>query len=43
MPAMPVYNGLTDGYHPTQMIADVMTMREHADKPIRRYQIRLYR
>ncbi|MCA1371458.1 ornithine carbamoyltransferase [Bradyrhizobium sp. BRP14] len=31
---VPVYNGLTDEYHPTQMIADVMTMREHADKPI---------
>jgi ornithine carbamoyltransferase len=32
---VPVYNGLTDEYHPTQMIADVMTMREHSDKPIR--------
>ncbi len=31
---VPVYNGLTDEYHPTQMLADVMTMREHADKPI---------
>jgi ornithine carbamoyltransferase len=31
---VPVYNGLTDEYHPTQMIADVMTMREHADKPV---------
>jgi ornithine carbamoyltransferase len=31
---IPVYNGLTDEYHPTQMIADVMTMREHSDKPI---------
>ena len=31
---MPVYNGLTDEYHPTQMLADVMTMREHSDKPI---------
>jgi ornithine carbamoyltransferase len=31
---VPVYNGLTDEYHPTQMIADVMTMREHCDKPI---------
>ncbi|MDI9750506.1 ornithine carbamoyltransferase subunit F, partial [Stutzerimonas stutzeri] len=26
--------GLTDEYHPTQMIADVMTMREHSDKPL---------
>lgn len=31
---VPVYNGLTDEYHPTQMLADVMTMREHADKPL---------
>ena len=31
---VPVYNGLTDEYHPTQMIADVMTMRENSDRPI---------
>jgi ornithine carbamoyltransferase len=31
---VPVYNGLTDEYHPTQMIADVMTMREHSDKAL---------
>jgi ornithine carbamoyltransferase len=31
---VPVYNGLTDEYHPTQMLADVMTMREHTDKPV---------
>jgi ornithine carbamoyltransferase len=31
---VPVYNGLTDKYHPTQMLADIMTMREHTDKPI---------
>ena len=31
---VPVYNGLTDEYHPTQMIADIMTMREHSDKPL---------
>ncbi|HUA78030.1 MAG TPA: ornithine carbamoyltransferase, partial [Acetobacteraceae bacterium] len=31
---VPVYNGLTDEYHPTQMVADVMTMREHSDKPV---------
>jgi ornithine carbamoyltransferase len=31
---VPVYNGLTDEYHPTQMIADVLTMREYSDKPI---------
>ena len=33
-PACPVFNGLTDEYHPTQMLADVMTMREHSDKPV---------
>ena len=27
---VPVYNGLTDMWHPTQMLADVLTMREHA-------------
>jgi ornithine carbamoyltransferase len=32
---VPVYNGLTDEYHPTQMLADVMTMREHSDKPVK--------
>jgi ornithine carbamoyltransferase len=31
---VPVFNGLTDEYHPTQMIADVLTMRENADKPL---------
>jgi ornithine carbamoyltransferase len=31
---VPVFNGLTDDYHPTQMLADVMTMREHSDKPL---------
>jgi ornithine carbamoyltransferase len=31
---VPVFNGLTDEYHPTQMLADVMTMREHSDRPI---------
>src|SRR5512134_2592126 len=25
---------MTEEYHPTQMLADVMTMREHSDKPI---------
>ncbi|NML43371.1 ornithine carbamoyltransferase [Ramlibacter sp. G-1-2-2] len=31
---VPVFNGLTDEYHPTQMLADVMTMREYSDKPV---------
>lgn len=31
---VPVYNGLTDEFHPTQMLADVMTMLEFSDKPL---------
>ena len=30
---VPVFNGLTDDYHPTQMCADVMTMREYMPQP----------
>ena len=30
---VPVYNGLTDEWHPTQMAADLMTMREHKPGP----------
>lgn len=30
----PVYNGLTDEFHPTQILADVLTMSEHIDKPL---------
>ena len=28
---MPVWNGLTDEWHPTQMLADILTMRDHTD------------
>lgn len=31
---VPVWNGLTDQWHPTQMLADMLTMRDHAAKPI---------
>jgi ornithine carbamoyltransferase len=31
---VPVYNGLTDEWHPTQILADFLTMREHVDKPL---------
>ncbi|TAM55705.1 MAG: ornithine carbamoyltransferase [Paraburkholderia sp.] len=31
---VPVYNGLTDEFHPTQMLADVLTMTEFSDKPL---------
>jgi len=33
---VPVWNGLTDKWHPTQMLADILTMRDHADKPLDR-------
>jgi len=31
---VPVYNGLTDDWHPTQTLADFLTFREHVDKPL---------
>jgi ornithine carbamoyltransferase len=31
---VPVWNGLTDLYHPTQILADFMTVREHVAKPM---------
>jgi ornithine carbamoyltransferase len=31
---VPVYNGLTDEWHPTQILADFLTMREHVSKPL---------
>jgi len=31
---VPVWNGLTDEYHPTQILADFLTMMEHTDKPL---------
>ena len=31
---VPVYNGLTDEWHPTQILADFLTLREHIDKPL---------
>ncbi len=33
---VPVWNGLTDQWHPTQMLADVLTMRDHHDQPLER-------
>jgi len=30
---VPVYNGLTDEWHPTQMLADFLTMREYSHRP----------
>jgi ornithine carbamoyltransferase len=31
---VPVWNGLTNEFHPTQTLADVLTMMEHSDKPL---------
>lgn len=31
---VPVFNGLTDEFHPTQMLADMLTMREHSGKAL---------
>ncbi|NOX63136.1 MAG: ornithine carbamoyltransferase [Chloroflexi bacterium] len=32
---VPVWNGLTNEWHPTQVMADLLTMQEHTDKPLR--------
>jgi ornithine carbamoyltransferase len=32
---VPVWNGLTNESHPTQVLADFLTMREHSDKPMK--------
>ncbi len=32
---VPVWNGLTNEWHPTQVMADLLTMQEHSDKPLR--------
>ena len=31
---VPVWNGLTDTWHPTQMLADILTMSDHSGKPL---------
>ena len=33
---VPAWNGLTDQFHPTQVLADLLTMEEHAGKPLER-------
>ena len=32
---VPVWNGLTNEFHPTQGLADILTMQEHSDKPLK--------
>ncbi|MCD6300426.1 MAG: ornithine carbamoyltransferase subunit F, partial [Dehalococcoidales bacterium] len=31
---VPVWNGLTNEFHPTQVLADIFTIMEHTDKPL---------
>ncbi len=32
---VPVWNGLTNEFHPTQVLADLLTMMEYSDKPLK--------
>jgi ornithine carbamoyltransferase len=36
---VPVWNGLTDKFHPTQILADLLTVKEHINKPLSRVSI----
>ena len=36
---VPVWNGLTDADHPTQILADMMTIEEHCPKPLREVKV----
>jgi len=36
---VPVWNGLTDMYHPTQILADLLTMKEHISKPFNKMKL----
>ncbi len=36
---VPVWNGLTDLYHPTQILADFLTIMEHVDKPLNKVKL----
>ncbi len=40
---VPVYNGLTNEWHPTQMLADFLTMQERLRRPVRRDRLRVRR
>ena len=40
---VPVYNGLTNEWHPTQMLADFLTMHESSNKPYDTHRLRLRR
>ena len=36
---VPVWNGLTDADHPTQILADLMTIEEHCKKPLNKIKV----
>ena len=36
---VPVWNGLTDADHPTQILADMMTIEEHCKKPLKEIKV----
>ncbi len=36
---VPVWNGLTDLYHPTQVLADLLTIKEHVFKPLNKVKL----
>lgn len=36
---VPVWNGLTNEWHPTQLLADLLTMKEHCPKPLNRQKL----
>ncbi|MCB1072843.1 MAG: ornithine carbamoyltransferase [Chlamydiia bacterium] len=36
---VPVWNGLTDLYHPTQILADFLTIKEHVHKPLHKVKL----
>lgn len=36
---VPVFNGLTDVDHPTQILADLMTIEEHCSKPLNKVKV----
>jgi ornithine carbamoyltransferase len=36
---VPVWNGLTNEFHPTQLLADLLTMSEHSEKPLNRMKL----
>ena len=36
---VPVWNGLTDEYHPTQILADFLTIKEHIHKPLNKVKL----